>query len=54
MQVSLVLVFLAAKVSSAKKVDCLTLAFLVKVGYLVPASLGEEVRLEKKVEVPLM
>lgn len=54
MQVCLVLVFLAAKVSSAEKVDCLAQAFLMKVGYWVPASLAEEVRVEKKVEVPLM
>lgn len=54
MQVCLVLVFSAVKVSSAEKVDCLAQAFLVKVGYLVLASLAEEVRVEKKVEVPLM
>lgn len=54
MQVCLVLVFLAVKVSSAEKVDCLAQACLVKVGYLVLASLAEEVRVEKKVEVPLM
>ena len=53
-QVCLALVFLAAKVSLAKKVDCLAQAFLVKVEYLVPACLAEEVQVEKKVEVPLM
>ncbi|KAM7090890.1 LOW QUALITY PROTEIN: BPI fold-containing family B member 4-like [Ciconia maguari] len=41
------------KVSAATKADCLAQAFLVKVGYLVPASLAQEVRVEKKVEVPL-
>ncbi|PKU34722.1 hypothetical protein llap_14973 [Limosa lapponica baueri] len=53
-EVCLVLVFLAVKVSSVEKMGCLAQAFLVKVDYLVPASLAKEVRVENKVEVPLM
>lgn len=54
MQVCLVLVFSAVKVSSATKVDCMAQAFLVKVACLVLASWAGAVQVEKKVEVPLV
>lgn len=50
MQVCLVLLFLAVKVSPVTKADSLARAFFVKVAGLVPASRTRAAQVEKKLE----